>query len=250
MAAISFLVFVAITATVVVALIARYLDRRAAFRVLAGLALWFLYAGLMSYLGVFRNTAMRPPGTAFLLAPILLFLSFFIAFMVRSAAGSRIALAFPLWIILGTQCLRIGVELFLHQLWIDGFVPKMLTFEGANVDIYIGASAPVIAWLPTRGRSGLKLALGWNVLGLLALVNVVTRAVLTSPGPFNLIHADVPNRMFGTFPFTFIPGFFVPLAVTLHVLAMRAISSRLRAGIGINPAGTQRAQTSSQPTAV
>jgi hypothetical protein len=49
MAAISFLVFVAITATVVVALIARYLDRRAAFRVLAGLALWFLYAGLMSY---------------------------------------------------------------------------------------------------------------------------------------------------------------------------------------------------------
>jgi hypothetical protein len=66
------------------------------------------------------------------------------------------------------------------------------------------------------------------VLGLLAVTNVVTRAVLTSPGPFNLIHAEVPNRMFDTFPFMFIPGFFVPLAVTLHVLAIRAISSRLR----------------------
>ena len=231
MTAAVFLGFVATMTAVVVAVIAGYLDRRAAFRVLAGLAAWFLYAGLMSYFGVFRNTAMRPPGTVFLLAPILLFLSFFIVFMVRSAAASRIALALPLWIILGTECFRVGVELFLHQLWIEGIVPKMLTFEGANVDIYIGASAPVIAWLSTRGRMGLKLALVWNVLGLLALANVVTRAVLTAPGPLHLIHAEVPNRMFGTFPFLLIPGFFVPLAVVLHALAIRAIRSRLRTAI-------------------
>jgi len=48
------------------------------------------------------------------------------------------------------------------------------------------------------------------VLGILALTNVVIRAVLTAPGPFNLIHAEVPNLMMGTFPFLFIPGFFVP----------------------------------------
>lgn len=225
-----FLGFVAMMTAVVVAIIARYLARRAAFRVLAGLAAWFLYAGLMSYFGVFRNMAMRPPGTAFLLVPILLFLFFVIVFMARSA-GLRIALAFPLWIILGTECFRVGVELFLHQLWIEGIVPKMLTFEGANVDIYIGASAPVIAWLSTRGRMGLKLALVWNVLGLLALANVVTRAVLTTPGPLNQIHTEVPNRMFGTFPFLLIPGFFVPLAVVLHALAIRAIRSRLRMAI-------------------
>jgi hypothetical protein len=40
-----------------------------------------------------------------------------------------------------------------------------------------------------------------NVLGLLSLANVVARAVLTAPGPLNLIHAEVPNRMIGTFPF-------------------------------------------------
>jgi len=231
MTATLFLGFVAMMTAVVVALIARYLDSRAAFRVLTGLAVWFVYAGLMSYFEVFRNTAMRPPGAAFLLAPILLFLFFFIVFMVRSTAGSRIALAFPLWIILGTECFRVGVELFLHQLWIEGIVPKMLTFEGANVDIYIGVSAPVIAWLSGRGRLGLKLALTWNLLGLLALTNVVIRAVLTAPGPFNLIHAEVPNRMFGTFPFLLIPGFFVPLAVVLHVLAIRAVSSRLSTAI-------------------
>jgi hypothetical protein len=228
MTAALFLGFVAMMTAVVIAIIARYLDRRAAVGVLAGLAVWFLYAGLMSYFGVFRNTAMRPPGTAFLLAPIVLFVFSLIVSMVRSTAGVRIALAFPLWIILGMQFFRVGVELFLHQLWIGGVVPKVLTFGGANVDIYIGASAPLIAWLSTRRGMGLKLALVWNVLGLLALTNVVIRAVLTAPGPFNLIHAEVPNRMFGTFPFALIPGFFVPLALTLHVLAIRTISSQAR----------------------
>jgi len=225
MTATLFLGFVAMMAAIVVGLVARYLNGRSAFRVLAGLSAWFIYAGLMGYFGVLKTTAMRPPGTAFLLVPVLFFLFLFI---VRFSANARIIFAFPLWIILGAQCFRVGVELFLHQLWIGGLVPKMLTFEGANVDIYIGASAPVIAWLSTRGRLGLKLALAWNVLGLLALTNVVTRAVLTAPGPFNLVHTEVPNRMFGTFPFQFIPAFFVPLAVALHVLAIRAIGSRLR----------------------
>jgi len=226
-----FLGFVAMMAAVVVALIATYLDRRTAFRVLAGLCAWFLYVGLIGYFGVVKNTVMRPPGIAFLLLPVLFFLFLFIVFIVRSAGGAHFALAFPLWIILGTQCFRIGVELFLHQLWLDGLVPKMLTFEGANVDIYVGASALLIAWPFTRGRAGMRFGLAWNALGLLSLANVVIRAVLTAPGPFNLIHAEVPNRMIGTFPFLFIPGFFVPLAVVLHVVAIRAISRQLSTAI-------------------
>jgi uncharacterized protein YbjT (DUF2867 family) len=81
------------------------------------------------------------------------------------------------------------------------------------------------------GPLGMRVALAWNVLGLLALTNVVIRAVLTSPGPLNLIHTEVPNRMFATFPFVFIPGFFVPLAVVLHLLSIRALSIRLRPGV-------------------
>jgi hypothetical protein len=223
-----FIAFLALMVVVVVALIARYLSPRTAVRVLAGLSVWFTYAGLLGYLGVLKNTSMRPPGIAFLIFPVLLFLVVFVVFILRSPAGAHLALGVPLWIIMGLQCFRIGVELFLHQLWIGGLVPKTLTFEGANVDVYIGASAPLIAWLFTRERLGIQLALGWNVLGLLSLANVVTRAVLTAPGPFNLIHAEVPNRMLSTFPFLFIPGFFVPLAVSLHVLAIRLIVVRLR----------------------
>jgi hypothetical protein len=228
MVAILFVGFVAIMATLVVATIARYLGGRAARWVLAGLLVWLIYAGLLGYSGVLKNMTTHPPGVVFLVVPVLLFLLVFLAFVVLSTASTRVALAFPLWILLGAQSFRICVELFLRQLWLGGLVPRMLTFEGANVDIYVGASAPLIAWLSTRGRWGLRVALAWNVLGLLALTNVVTRAVLTAPGPLNLIHAEVPNLLMGTFPFLFIPGLFVPLAVILHLLALRAIVSRLR----------------------
>jgi hypothetical protein len=226
MTAALFLGFVAVMVTLVVELTARYLNHRVAFGVVAGLSLWFLYIGLLVYFGVPQNPTLRPPGPAFILLPATLLLAFFI---VRLAGG--IALAFPLWMILGAQTFRVVVELFLHQLWIEGLIPKMLTFAGANVDIYIGASAPLIAWVSTRGRSGLKLAFLWNLLGLCGLANVVVRALLTAPGPLNRIHTEVPNLMMGKFPFLLIPGFFVPLAIVLHVLAMRSIRIQLSQGI-------------------
>jgi hypothetical protein len=228
MTAALFINFLAVMVAALVTLIASYVKSRSAVSVLASLCVWFIYAGLLAYWGVLRNTSTHPPGVVFLFGPVLLFLIVFVLFIGRSTAGARLAMATPLWIILGAQCFRIGVELFLHQLWIDGLIPKMLTFQGANVDIYIGASAPLIAWLSTRGRLGIKIALAWNVLGLLSLINVVIRAVLTVPGPFDLIHAEIPNQMIGTFPFLFIPGFFVPLAVALHVVAIRLIITRLR----------------------
>jgi hypothetical protein len=227
MIAACFLGFVALMTAVIVLLSARYRNSQFAFGLLAALCAWFIYVGVLGYLGVIANTAMFPPGVALIFVPVVVFLVLFIV-RVGSSAGGSVALAFPLWVLIGTQVFRVGVELFIHQLWINGLVPKMLTFAGANVDIYIGASAPVIAWLSMRGQWGQRLALLWNILGLLSLANVVTRAVLTAPGPLHLIHAEVPNRMIGTFPFMFIPGFFVPLAVVLHVLAIRSIVSHGR----------------------
>jgi hypothetical protein len=220
----AFLVFVALVAITVVALIARYLNRKTAMRLATGLSLWFVFSGLMGYSGLLRNTTLRPPGAAFLLIPVVILL---LLFMLKSRPDTGIAQAFPLWLLLGMQVFRIGVELFLHQLWLNGIVPKMLTFKGANIDIFVGASAPLAAWLSTQGRVGLRFALGWSVFGLIALANVVVRAVLTSPGPLHIIHTEIPNRMIGMFPFLWIPGFFVPLAIALHWLGIQGILARL-----------------------
>jgi hypothetical protein len=100
---------------------------------------------------------------------------------------------------------------------------------GGNVEILVGLSAPLIALISTRGPADHWIAFTWNIVGLLSLLNVATRAVLTAPGPFNLIQAELPNVAMGIFPFGYIPGFMAPLAMMLHVLAFRALRRANRA---------------------
>ena len=215
-----FLVFVAVMASLVIVLAFRYLPRPRAVLVTAVLLPWLTYVGLMSYFGVLRNPSLRPPGIVYILLPVFLYIAF-------GLLRSRTPILVPVFLLLSVQVFRVGVELFLHQLWRDGVVPKMLTFEGANFDILVGLSAPLIAWISTRGRRGLQLALGWSWLGLLILANTAARFILTTPGPLHLLHTEIPNLAPGTFPYAFIPGFFAPLAVILHILAIRALGSRL-----------------------
>jgi hypothetical protein len=99
----------------------------------------------------------------------------------------------------------------------------MMTLAGGNIEIIVAATAPVAAWLVGRGPTGRKVTWGWNLIGLLSLANIVTRAVLNAPGPLNLIHTEVPDQAILLFPFTYILGFMAPLALALHILAFRAL---------------------------
>ena len=55
-------------------------------------------------------------------------------------------------------------------------------------------------------------------LGLLALANAVVRSALMAPEPLQFLHTTLPNGAIGTFPYTYIAGLCVPLAVSLHAL--------------------------------
>jgi len=219
-----FLGFLAVVALSLAVLCARFLPRRATAVVFIALPTWLLYVGLLAYFGVVRNPALRPPGMVYILLPVFIFVFLFV---IRSPAGARVAISIPLWALLGFQVYRVGVELFLHELWHDGLAPRMVTFNGTNFDILIGVSAPLIAWLASRGQLETRLALIWNALGLLSLANVAARSALTAPGPLHILHSEVPNLAIGTFPYTFIPGFLAPLAVVLHVFAIRSLRRRL-----------------------
>jgi hypothetical protein len=215
-----FLTYLAFVVVAVIGVSAAYLPRRTTFVIITGLAIWLVYVGLFSSLGYMRDPSLRPPGILWVIGPLVLF----VVVVVRSNIGARVAAAIPLWLILGFESFRIGVELLMHRLWEDGLMPKLLTYEGGNVDMFFGLSAPIIAWIAVTGRLGLRLAMGWNVLGLLSLASAAASSVLT--GPLKLISAEVPNVAMGIFPYTFIPGFLAPLAVTFHVLAIRAIAAR------------------------
>jgi hypothetical protein len=219
-----FLAYVGVIAALVLAITRRYLPGSAAMAITVGLPLWIGYVAALSWFEVFKPVPGRPPGILLVFVPIVLFIALVV---IRSGWGRIAALAIPLPLLHGLQVFRIGVELFLHQFWELGLAPRMLTYEGSNIDIIVALTAPVVAFLATRGNMGLRIALTWNALGLVALANVIFRSILTAPGPLNILVSDVPNTFVATFPYSLLPGFFPPLAITLHVLSIKAIRARL-----------------------
>lgn len=222
MSAAMFLAGTGLIALVAILSVRRYLGATSGWIMSGGLAGWLLYVGTLSALGVVANPASRPPGIVYIVVPLFAFVALF---AVRSRRGGVVARALPIGLLLGAQVFRVAVELGLHQLWQQGLVPALMTYEGGNVDLFVGLSAPVVACAVWGGLIGRRVAIAWNVLGLLSLLNIIARSALTAPGPLHLIHAEVPNMAVGLFPYTYIAGFLAPLAVLLHVLGIRHLST-------------------------
>lgn len=223
--AVAFASFAALLAAVLVATLWRWLPRRAAALGTVALLAWLVYVGAIGASGLLRDVTLRPPGIFLLALPAIAFAVFAIA---RGAIGLRLASAIPVAWLLGLQVYRVGVEAVLQALFEAGRVPRLMTLAGGNVEIVVALAAPVAAWLSTRAGTGRRLALVWNVVGLLSLLNVVARGVLTAPGPLQIIQAEVPNQVIGWLPYSYIPGMMVPLALVLHLLAFRALRANTR----------------------
>lgn len=66
------------------------------------------------------------------------------------------------------------------------------------------------------------LAIGWNLLGVLDLVNAIVLGALTAPGPIQRIVPDHVSIV-GTYPLVLIPAFGVPLSILLHAASLRQL---------------------------
>jgi hypothetical protein len=213
---IAYLVAVAAAAAIVARV---WLDLREAITTLCVLAVWLVFTGWLGFTGIVGQRVDKfPPGIALLAAPVVIVM----LAIVLTQGGAVLARRIPLHVLIGFQVYRVGVELSLHHLSSLGLAPRMMTLEGGNIEILVALTAPVAAWLVSRSTAGRRVAWIWNVIGILSLANIVARAVLTAPGPLRLIDVETPDTAILMFPFTFIPGFMAPLAMTLHILAFRA----------------------------
>jgi hypothetical protein len=214
-----FLSFVSAVVLVSAAAAVRYLPPGYRARFITGFGGWSVFAAAFGVSGILANATLRPPAIVYAFISTVAL----VALLARSRAGAVIASSIPVAVLIGAESLRVIVELFLERLWHAGQLPRMLTFHGANFDILIGISAPVVAVLYARHAIDARAALVWNVVGIVSLANVVMRNVLISPA-FHLISTEVPNAAIGSFPYSFIPTLIVPLALALHVLAIRSLS--------------------------
>ncbi len=175
---------------------------------------WVLGLGAVALTGFFTETQTLPPRLALVLGPPLLAM----LLLPATARGCRwLAQLRPEYLML-LHVVRVPVELVLFGLALHGAVPQLMTFEGRNWDILTGLTAPVMYYLVFRRQVlGSRALLAWNLAGLALLANIVVQAVLSVPSPVQRLAFEQPNVAVLYFPFVWLPGCVVPLALLAHL---------------------------------
>lgn len=157
---------------------------------------------------------------------LLLGLSGLTAYLTLSRAGSGLPASIPLAAVGVLQAFRVGVEWLLHRLYLEGGVPIQMTYAGRNWDILSGLTGLALGIWLFSGRSVPRwLILGWNVVGLTLLANIVAIAVVSTPVPFRQFMEGPANLLPSTFPFVWLPSFLVEVALGSHLLVFRHLRS-------------------------
>ena len=132
------------------------------------------------------------------------------------------------------QAFRIFVELILWRGYRLGVLPVQMTFEGRNFDILVGLSAPLMGWLWTRTHKR-YVALAWNFIGLVLLLNIVLVAVLSLPTGSHVFSSGPAATLLTRFPFIYLPATGGACAGRLHgscSFAEAVVSRQRRLGAG------------------
>lgn len=170
--------------------------------------------------GFYQRPHAVPPPQLALLGPVLL------ATLAMFAMGRarRWLQALPLLPLTMLHIARVPVEVTLHEAYRAGLVPQDMTWSGHNFDILSGISAAFLAaWMLGRRRPGRGVLIGWNLVCLGLLLNVVTTAVLSIPSSVQRLHFDHPNVLVTSAPYILLPALVVPLVFWAHLAALAGL---------------------------
>ncbi|WP_295794331.1 hypothetical protein [Mucilaginibacter sp.] len=182
--------------------------------------LWLSLQAIAGLMGFYTITKGTPPRFGLLLVPPVVF----IAMLFLTRKGRTFIDGFDVKTLTLLHVVRIPVELTLYWLFLHKAVPQVMTFEGRNFDILCGLTAPIIYYFGyVKNVFGRKIMLGWNMICLLLLANIVVTAVLSAPFPSQKLAFDQPNIAMLYFPFVWLPCFVVPAVLFAHVVSIRRL---------------------------
>lgn len=182
---------------------------------------WFVAAYFLAQTGFFQGTTFLIPHIGLLFLPLGLGLA-----LVFSDQFEKTLVALPLALLFGIQTFRLLGWYFLdlHQ---RGLMPAEFALPSGWGDILIGVTAPVVAYAYFVEKPyAKKLAIAWNVLGLVDLGLAIVLGFFTSPTPYQALAFDIPNALLFAFPLALIPTFAVPLSILLHSASLRALAAK------------------------
>jgi len=197
------------------------LHSMSSLRILIAMIVWLALQGVIAKSGFFaQNLDVLPP--RFILVVVPPFLVIIILFLTRK--GLRFIDQLPLYQITWLNVVRIPVEIGLFYLAMGKAIPELMTFAGRNFDIIAGITAPIIAYFGIKkskiGKVGL---LVWNIAMLALLVNIIVNALLAAPTPLQQFAFDTPNIGVLYFPYSWLPGFIVPVVFFGHLVSIRRL---------------------------
>ena len=201
--------------------------RRALFTALAVLT-WGAFNLLVARSGLLARFDARPP-------PLLVLLVLSAAgtvVLARSSFGERLARGLPLAALIGFQAFRLPLELLLHRAAADGTMPVEMSFRGYNFDIVSGTTAVLVGFVLVYRPASLRLALLWNVMGSLLLLNIVAIAIAATP-IFHAFGPDHLNVWVTQPPFVLLPAVLVMAALFGHVLVFRKLKQLTTRPLGV-----------------
>ncbi len=191
--------------------------------VLFVLFVWMIVQSFVSLSGFYTLTSTLPPRMLLAIVPVFVFIIFLFAYRKTRS----FILSFDPKTLTLLHVVRIPVELVLLLLFLQNKVPKIMTFEGMNLDIFSGISALAIYYFAyTRSRISKNFLLAWNFICLGLLLNIVTIAILSAPFPFQQLAFDQPNIAVLYFPYILLPSCVVPLVLLSHLILISQLFSK------------------------
>jgi hypothetical protein len=186
--------------------------------IFAGMAvIWLLLTGIMATSGFVRDFESLPPKFLLVIVPPTLATILLLLIPKTRAILRNIPIATITYI----HIIRVPVELVIWWLFLEGYMPKIMSFEGLNFDIISGITAPFAAiFLLRQGFYHRKSAIVWNIIALSLLIAVVYHALLSVPFPFQQYGFDQPNRAVFYLPYIWLPGFVVPAVFFSHLVSL------------------------------
>ena len=116
------------------------------------------------------------------------------------------------------------VEVTLLNLYFDGMVPTLMTFEGMNFDVLAGITAPIVGILLLKGKISRVTLLSWNLVGIILVSTILVIGILSAELPFQQFAFDQPNRAVNYFPFILLPATIVSIVFYTHLTDILILS--------------------------
>ncbi|MDX2245416.1 MAG: hypothetical protein SF052_01465 [Bacteroidia bacterium] len=188
--------------------------------VLSTIAGWLLLQTPLALSGLYTQTDAMPPRLLLaILPPLLVIIGLFVTARGRVFLDSMD----QKWMTI-LHSVRIPVEIVLFWLFVHKTIPEVMTFEGRNFDILAGLTCPLVFYFGyVKKVLSRSVLLGWNVVCLGLLLNIVFHGVLSTPFPFQQFGFEQPNIALLHFPFVWLPCCVVPLVLLSHLATIRQL---------------------------